>query len=399
MGAIFTSHQADARHPFIDKTGILPGAEMATSVNPAGKDIFLHCATAAFKPSQETGPSIGQQFELNRPTCFLLHHDRARSDLSAADNIANFYSHEIAAPKFAIDREVEQSPVPQAATLIKVEADFPYLLWFQRALRANGPSSIPDFAIGGDGFDVRHLHDHSPVARIGQLKNVLCQIGTNAWSISLPMSPLPKIATMPVSDSSRLPRGIELLVCSPLSCGRLGHLSNPLDSLNRTREAMRMDFMKIIESLDEALYSVMSWLIFYPITLWRAVVRPQEMMEYADREVSDRPDEQYDDAVRPPLFLFLTLLLSHGLEVATAARNPLLSDTHGLAALVDSDLALLALRLLLFSLFPLMMAVRLLRRQRTRLTHSSLRRPFYAQCYTAAPFALGSGPIDVRGAI
>lgn len=193
---------------------------------------------------------------------------------------------------------------------------------------------------------------------------------------------------MPVSDSNRLPSGIELPVCSPLSCGRLGHLSNPLDSLNRTREAMHMDFMKIIESLDEALYSVMSWLIFYPITLWCAVVRPQEMMEYADREVFDRPDEQYDDAVRPPLFLFLTLLLSHGLEVATAARNPLLSDTHGLAALVDSDLALLALRLLLFSLFPLMMAVRLLRRQRTRLTHSSLRRPFYAQCYTAAPFAL-----------
>ncbi|QJU60251.1 hypothetical protein HL653_23160 [Sphingomonas sp. AP4-R1] len=152
-----------------------------------------------------------------------------------------------------------------------------------------------------------------------------------------------------------------------------------------------MDFMKIIESLDEALYSVMSWLIFYPITLWRTVVRPQKMMDYADREVSDRPNEQYDDAIRPPLFLFLTLLISHGLEVATASRNPLLSDTHGLASLVDSDLALLALRLLLFSLFPLMMAVRLLHRQRTRLTHASLRRPFYGQCYTAAPFALMLG--------
>ncbi|MCP1469308.1 hypothetical protein J3E64_000983 [Sphingobium sp. OAS761] len=149
--------------------------------------------------------------------------------------------------------------------------------------------------------------------------------------------------------------------------------------------------MKIIESLDEALYSVMSWLVFYPITLWRSVVRPQKMMEYADSEVSDRPDEQYDDAIRPPLFLFLTLLISHGIEVATVARNPLLSDMHGLAALVDSDLALLALRMLLFSLFPLMMAVRLLRRQRTRLTHASLRRPFYAQCYTAAPFALMLG--------
>ena len=155
--------------------------------------------------------------------------------------------------------------------------------------------------------------------------------------------------------------------------------------------------MKIIESLDEALYSVMSWLVFYPVTLWRTLVHPQRMMDYADREVSDRPDAQYEDAIRPPLFLFLTLLISHGLEVATAARNPLLSDTHGLAVLVDSDLALLALRMLLFSLFPLMMAVRLLQRQRTQLTHASLRRPFYGQCYTAAPFALLLGIGSLSG--
>ena len=39
-----------------------------------------------------------------------------------------------------------------------------------------------------------------------------------------------------------------------------------------------MDFMKIIESLDEALYTVMGWLVFYPLTLWRALVRPLAMM-------------------------------------------------------------------------------------------------------------------------
>ncbi|HUD27510.1 MAG TPA: hypothetical protein VMQ93_01470 [Novosphingobium sp.] len=149
--------------------------------------------------------------------------------------------------------------------------------------------------------------------------------------------------------------------------------------------------MKIIESLDEVLYTVMCWLVFYPMTLWRALVRPLQMMSYADREVSDRPADQYDDAIRPPLFLFLTLLISHGIEIAVAGQNPLLADRRGLAALVDSDLALLALRLVLFSLFTLMMAVRLLRRQKIRLTHSNLRRPFYGQCFAAAPFALMTG--------
>lgn len=149
-----------------------------------------------------------------------------------------------------------------------------------------------------------------------------------------------------------------------------------------------MDFMKIIESLDEALYTVMGWLIFYPLTLWRALVRPLRMMAYADREVSDRPEEQYDDAIRPPLFLLLTLMISHGIEIAVSGQNPLLADRRGLAAMVDSDLALLALRLVLFSLFALMMAVRALRRQGVRLTHANLRRPFYGQCFTTAPFAL-----------
>jgi hypothetical protein len=47
-----------------------------------------------------------------------------------------------------------------------------------------------------------------------------------------------------------------------------------------------MDFFKLLQSLDELLYEIMSWLIFYPITLWRAVTRPRVTM---DRIESDRP--------------------------------------------------------------------------------------------------------------
>lgn len=32
-----------------------------------------------------------------------------------------------------------------------------------------------------------------------------------------------------------------------------------------------MDFMKWLNSLDELLYEVMSWLVFFPLTLWRAL--------------------------------------------------------------------------------------------------------------------------------
>ena len=45
-----------------------------------------------------------------------------------------------------------------------------------------------------------------------------------------------------------------------------------------------MDFMKWLNSLDELLYEVMSWLLFFPLTLWRAIFRPFEIMGEVERQ-------------------------------------------------------------------------------------------------------------------
>jgi len=39
-----------------------------------------------------------------------------------------------------------------------------------------------------------------------------------------------------------------------------------------------MDFMRLLQSLEELLYELVSWLVFYPVTLWRTLTRPREMM-------------------------------------------------------------------------------------------------------------------------
>jgi hypothetical protein len=153
-----------------------------------------------------------------------------------------------------------------------------------------------------------------------------------------------------------------------------------------------MDFMKWLNSLGELLYEVMSWLIFYPITLWRTLVKPLEMMRYADDELNDRPDEQFTDTLNPPLFLVLSLLLTQGLDVALGGgTNPIVSSQRGLATLVNDNTTLLVLRLVVFAMFPLMMSARFLRAKHIRLTRDRLRGPFYAQCYACAPFALFLG--------
>lgn len=111
VGAIFASHQTDPRHPFVDKPGILASTEMTVVINPARKNKIVHRAASAFKPGQKAGPSVRQQFKLNRPARFLLHHYCSSSDLPATDNVANFHLNEVATSELAVDRKVEQRPV------------------------------------------------------------------------------------------------------------------------------------------------------------------------------------------------------------------------------------------------------------------------------------------------
>ena len=144
-----------------------------------------------------------------------------------------------------------------------------------------------------------------------------------------------------------------------------------------------MDFMKVLKSLEELLYELVSWLVFYPLTLWRACVSPLSMMRYADLELTDRPEDQYDDTISPPLFLLITLLIAQGLS-SLMPRGA--AETAAAAALSASDTNLLIARGVIFGVFPLAMAVTLLISKRVKVTRNALRPPFFSQCYVAAPF-------------
>jgi hypothetical protein len=148
-----------------------------------------------------------------------------------------------------------------------------------------------------------------------------------------------------------------------------------------------MDFMKLLKSLEELLYEVMVMLVFYPKTLWLTFRYPQRMMDYADTELGDVQSEQYNDTLSPPLFLMICLAISHAIEVATLGSN----STAALPSFLRSTENLLAFRVLVFSIFPLMMALRLLHGLNIPLNRESLRAPFYAQCFVAAPLAMCVG--------
>lgn len=156
-----------------------------------------------------------------------------------------------------------------------------------------------------------------------------------------------------------------------------------------------MNFFNLLKSLDELLYEVMSWLIFYPVTLWRTLMRPLKMMDYSDLEQRDAEERQYTDTLTPPLFLLLTLIIGHAIELSIVGQAEQVGSKVGLSALIRDDSSLILLRTATFSLFPLILAARLVRAQRKPLDRDTLRAPFYAQCYVAAPFALMSGLSEV----
>lgn len=159
-----------------------------------------------------------------------------------------------------------------------------------------------------------------------------------------------------------------------------------------------MNFFNLIQSLDDLLYEVMSWLVFYPVTLWRTLVRPLQMMDYSDVEQGDAADEQYTDTLSPPLFLLLSLILVHAAEIALVGDDAMIASKVGLAAFVSNNTDLIILRIVSFSLFPVMLATRMVRAQKLQVDRDTLRAPFYSQCYVAAVLAmlLGAGVILIK---
>ena len=61
-----------------------------------------------------------------------------------------------------------------------------------------------------------------------------------------------------------------------------------------------MDFMKLLKSIEELLYELISWFVFYPLTFWRIVRHPIATLSYAQKELTEKSENQFDDAVSPP---------------------------------------------------------------------------------------------------
>lgn len=149
-----------------------------------------------------------------------------------------------------------------------------------------------------------------------------------------------------------------------------------------------MDFMRVLQSLEEFLYEIMGWLVFYPRALWRTLRHPVAVAVYTGQQLEQPRDEQFTEMVSPPLMLILTIVLAHVIELGTHRAAATIDSVLG-RELFSSEQAIIVTRSIVFCLFGLFGAMGMLRYQRQPIDRDSLRKPFYIHCYLLAPFALG----------
>lgn len=148
-----------------------------------------------------------------------------------------------------------------------------------------------------------------------------------------------------------------------------------------------MDLMRLLRSLEEFLYELVGWLVFYPRTFWRILSRPGAIARYTRIELAQDSERQFGETMSPVLMLILTVAIGHAIEMAARLSLPP-ADSPLRVLVFGSEQALLLMRSAVYSTYALGAALGTLRRQRQPITRDTLREPFSIQAFLVCPFVL-----------
>jgi hypothetical protein len=149
-----------------------------------------------------------------------------------------------------------------------------------------------------------------------------------------------------------------------------------------------MDFMRILQSLEEFLYEAMSWVVFYPRAIVRTLRHPVAVAIYTREQLAQPRELQFSELISPPLVLILTVLIAHLIELGSPHGMPAVHSAMG-REVFSSEQSIIATRSLAYCIFALLGAFSWLRRERKPVNRDTLREPFYVHCYLLAPLVLG----------
>jgi hypothetical protein len=150
---------------------------------------------------------------------------------------------------------------------------------------------------------------------------------------------------------------------------------------------LALDLIRLLRSLEEFLYELVGWLVFYPRTFWRIFRHPGRIARYTRTELTKDRDDQFADTISPVLMLILSVIFTHVLELAFKAPVMAIASPIG-QKLFGSEQGLLLTRSVAFCIYALGAALGTLRAESLEVTRNNLREPFSIQAFLVCPFLL-----------
>ena len=139
-----------------------------------------------------------------------------------------------------------------------------------------------------------------------------------------------------------------------------------------------MDFLKTLQSFEDAVYEIVLWILLLPKTLFQIIGKPAWMRNYVTKEWDKKPEERFQDYLSPVIFWLLLAVIPFAWYLSLESHEPDITDQK----VVDSAISLL--------ITPIAYSVVIQKLHRKPIERVSFKRSFYIQCYCHAPIQLFS---------
>jgi len=141
-----------------------------------------------------------------------------------------------------------------------------------------------------------------------------------------------------------------------------------------------MDFAKLFQSIEDAVYEVMVWILLLPKTLLRSMFQPKWAIKYVHNEWEKKPDERFDEYLSPVLLWLMVAVLP--LSLFTILGNTDIQSLDDVGKAFKDGLLSQALYALII---PFTYIVWMEWVNKRPVKKSTLKRSFYMHCYALAP--------------
>ena len=141
-----------------------------------------------------------------------------------------------------------------------------------------------------------------------------------------------------------------------------------------------MDFGKLFQSIEDAVYEIIVWIMLLPKTLFRSMFRPRWAIQYVHEELDKRLEDRFDEFLSPVLLWLIVAVLP--LTISTLLRD-------GNSRTVNEFIQALSNGLLSQTLYamvtPFTYIVWMEWMGNQPIKKSTLKTSFYLHCYALAP--------------